>query len=199
MKKAVILKILEDTKFSVSEDIDLILDLREVNKPVRLDLIFDKPGVDCHLIGMYVVRDGQEMDLQTIAHHQTHNTSCLQDVRAILFDGGVSKYLGSIKIEENAYQTSSFLENSVLVLGDNIKNISEPVLEIKNNDVKASHGSTTGRIDEEKIFYLKSRGLNQEESENLVIQGFFERLISQIEDEKAQEELREILLGELNR
>lgn len=199
MKKAVFLTLTKDTKFEVLDDIDLILDLSQLQNPAKLDLVFNQPGVNCHLLGMYIAKSGKEVEFQTVAHHQTHHTSCLQDVRGILFDGGVSKYLGSIKIEKEAYQTSSFLENSVLVLGKDTVNISEPILEIKNNDVKASHGSTTGRIEEEKLFYLESRGLSRATAEDLVIQGFFEKLITQIEDTSVQEQVRIMLQEELKR
>jgi Fe-S cluster assembly protein SufD len=197
MSKSLILKLTQDTKFEVVEDIDLILDLSETVNPVRLELVFETAGVSCHLIGMYVVKENQEIDLKTIAKHIARNTSCQQDVRGILKNSGVSKYLGSIVIEKEASHTSSFLDNHVLVIGDGTKNVSEPILEIKNNDVKASHGSTTGRIDENKVYYLCSRGLDRKEAENLIIEGFFEGLTNQIRDESVREEVRRKLLSQL--
>lgn len=188
MKKAEILKLTHDTKYFVTEDVDLILDLFETQGPVKLDVIFDKPGVSCHLIGAYVLNEGEKLDLQTRAIHNTRNTSCLQDVRGILRDNSDSKYIGSIVIEGQAFQTESFLDDSVLVLGNGTKNQSDPTLEIKNNDVKASHGSTTGRINETEVFYLMARGLSKKEAENIIIEGFFEKLVNQIEDETSREE-----------
>ncbi len=198
MRKAEILKLTESLTYKVVEDVDIVLDLFETKNPVKLEIIFDKPGVSCHLIGMYVLNDGEKLDFTTIAKHETRNTSCLQDVRGVLRDNSDSKYIGSIVIEENASQTESFLDDSVLVLGQGTKNQSEPILEIKNNDVKASHGSTTGRINEEEIFYLQARGLSKKESENIIVEGFFEKLLNQIEDNTIREVIAEKLAKKLN-
>jgi Fe-S cluster assembly protein SufD len=193
MRKAEILKLTESLTYKVVEDVDLVLDLFETKNPVKLEIVFDKPGVSCHLIGMYVLNDGEKLDFTTIAKHETRNTSCLQDVRGVLRDNSDSKYIGSIVIEENASQTESFLDDGVLVLGNGTKNQSEPILEIRNNDVKASHGSTTGRINEEEVFYLQARGLNKKEAENIIVEGFFEKLLNQIEDTT----IREVIAGKL--
>ena len=198
MRKAEILKLTQNITYQVVEDTDLILDLFETSSPVKLEIIFDKPGVSCHLIGMYVLNNGEKLDFTTIAKHESRNTSCLQDVRGVLRDNSDSKYIGSIIIEENASQTESFLDDSVLVLGQGTKNQSEPILEIKNNDVKASHGSTTGRINEDEIFYLQSRGLSKKEAENIIVEGFFEKLLNQIEDTTIREVIAEKLASKLN-
>jgi len=198
MRKAQILKLTESTKFHASEDLDLVLDLFETTKPVKLEIIFDKPGVSCHLIGLYVLNEGEKLDLETSASHLVRNTSCLQDVRGILKDNSNSRYIGSILIEKEAFQTESFLDDNVLVLGEGTKNQADPTLEIKNNDVKASHGSTTGRINEDEVFYLMARGLSKKEAENLIVEGFFEKLLNQIEDEALREEIFQKILTKLN-
>ena len=198
MKKAEILKLITDTKYLVTEDTDLVLDLSEATNPVKLEVLFETPGVSCHLIGLYVLNKGEKLDFQTIAKHTARNTSCLQDVRGILKDESESKYLGSIVIEQNAFQTESFLDDAVLVLGNGTKNQSEPILEIKNNDVKASHGSTTGRINEEEVFYLMARGLSKNEAENIIVEGFFEKLLNQIEDTEVREKISNQILEKLN-
>lgn len=198
MRKAQILKLTENTKFHVTEDLDLVLDLFETKEPVKLEVIFDKPGVSCHLIGLYVLNKGEKLDLETSATHITRNTSCLQDVRGILKDNSESRYIGSIIIEKDAFQTESFLDDNVLVLGEGTKNQADPTLEIKNNDVKASHGSTTGRINKDEVFYLMARGLSKSEAENLIVEGFFEKLLNQIEDESVREEIFQKIQAKLN-
>ena len=198
MKKSEILKLDHNTTYKVTENVDLILDLSEVSGEVSLDLVFEKEGCSCHLIGMYVLNNGEQLDLKTSARHLARNTSCLQDVRGVLKDNSESKYIGSIIIEKDASQTESFLDDNVLVLGNGTKNQSDPTLEIKNNDVKASHGSTTGRINEEEIFYLSSRGLSKTESENIIVEGFFEKLLNQIEDLEVREEIFQKIQTKLN-
>ncbi len=198
MKKAEILKLNGHIKYLVNEDVDLILDLFDTTEPSHLEIIFEKEGVSCHLIGLYVLNEGEKLDFKTSATHKVRNTSCLQDVRGILKDNTESKYIGSIVIEENASLTESFLDDGVLVLGNGTKNQADPILEIKNNDVKASHGSTTGRISNEEVFYLMARGLSRKEAENIIVEGFFEKLLNQIEDSKAREIISEKLNQKLN-
>ncbi len=198
MKKAEIIKLNGHKKYHVTQDVDLVLDLFDSKERSNLELIFDTPGVSCHLIGLYVLNEGEKLDFKTSATHLVRNTSCLQDVRGVLKDNSESKYIGSIVIEENASLTESFLDDGVLVLGSGTKNQADPILEIKNNDVKASHGSTTGRINEEEIFYLMARGLSKKESENIIVEGFFEKLLNQIEDEEVRNLMTEKLQTKLN-
>ena len=198
MKKAEILKLNGHVKYFVNEDVDLVLDLFETSEPSHLEMIFEKEGVSCHLIGLYVLNENEKLDFKTSATHKVRNTSCLQDVRGILKNNSQSKYIGSIVIEEKASLTESFLDDGVLVLGNGTKNQADPILEIKNNDVKASHGSTTGRINEEEIFYLMARGLSRNESENIIVGGFFEKLLNQIEDEEVRKIISDKLINKLN-
>ena len=198
MRKAEIIKLNGETKFYVTQDVDLVLDLSDTRESSKLDVIFDTPGVSCHLIGLYVLNENEKLDIQTRAIHNVRNTSCLQDIRGVLRDNADSKYIGSIIIEQAASQTESFLDDAVLVLGKGTKNQSDPTLEIKNNDVKASHGSTTGRISDEELFFLQSRGLSKNEAENLIVEGFFEKLLNQIEDEKVREEIFQKITEKLN-
>ncbi|NBO17301.1 MAG: SufD family Fe-S cluster assembly protein [Proteobacteria bacterium] len=198
MKRAEILKLNGHVKYFVNEDVDLILDLFETSETSHLEIVFEKEGVSCHLIGLYVLNEGEKLDFKTSATHKVRNTSCLQDVRGVLKNNSESKYIGSIIIEENASLTESFLDDGVLVLGTGTKNQADPILEIRNNDVKASHGSTTGRINGEEVFYLMARGLSKTEAENIIVEGFFEKLLNQIEDEDARNLIAEKLQTKLN-
>ncbi|OGC63195.1 hypothetical protein A2264_00690 [candidate division WWE3 bacterium RIFOXYA2_FULL_46_9] len=75
-----------------------------------------------------------------------------------------------------------------MVVGENTKSHSQPILQIDANDVRASHGATTGRIDEEQVYYLTSRGLSAEDAQNLIIKGFLGTLLDMVKDEKILKE-----------
>ena len=107
-------------------------------------------------------------------------------MRGVLLDGGKSDYIGKIIIEKPAQQTSSYLDDSVLVVGEDTHNNSQPILEIEADDVKASHGATTGRVDDMQVYYLKSRGFNELEAKNLIVEGFLRATLSRIQDEKVR-------------
>ncbi|MBI5354980.1 MAG: SufD family Fe-S cluster assembly protein, partial [Candidatus Aenigmarchaeota archaeon] len=129
------------------------------------------------------------INVMTNAHHRVPNTSNNINVRGVLKDTSSSIYRGLIKIEKNAQQTNSYLSEHSLMIGKNALANSIPSLEIDANDVKASHGSTTGKIDEEQIFYLMSRGLSRRESERLIIEGFFIPIIEKIPLQEVRERI----------
>lgn len=178
----------ESEIIKVSQDTQFVLDLSHGKHDVAF--VFDKEGVSAEIIGVYKLKPNEEMNLTTITDHRARNTSCVTKIKGALSDGSKSTYLGKIIIRKSAQQTSSFLEDNVLVVGEGTYNNSQPILEIDADDVKASHGATTGRVDESSVYYLMSRGLSKTESENLVVEGFFESLISKIEDEKVRSEVR---------
>lgn len=121
------------------------------------------------------------------------NTSCLVNVKGVLFDKSRSNYLGKIVIEKGAQKTNTSLEDNILSIGEKTRNHAQPILEIKADDVKASHGATTGRIDEEQIYYLMTRGLSREEAQGVIIGGFLEALLVKIKDTKIRNKVREQL------
>ncbi len=172
----------------VTEDAQFVLNLSGGNHDVTF--VFNTEGVSAEVIGLYKLKPNEEINLTTTTDHKARNTSCVTKIKGALSDGSRSIYLGKIVIRKSAQQTSSFLEDNVLVVGENTYNNSQPILEIDADDVKASHGATTGRVNESWIYYLMSRGLSKGESEKLIVEGFFESLISKIEDEKVKSEIR---------
>ncbi|KKS59963.1 MAG: SufBD protein [candidate division WWE3 bacterium GW2011_GWF2_42_42] len=97
--------------------------------------------------------------------------------------------MGKIIIAKKAFQTNSYLNNKTLVIGEGTKNITRPILEIEADDVKASHGATTGRVRESDVYYLRSRGLTKKEAEEIIVEGFFESLVAKIEDGDVREKV----------
>jgi Fe-S cluster assembly scaffold protein SufB len=191
------IKLKEYTEIAVEEDAQYILGLpsRKENSHCVFNLIFNKEGVSAEIIGAYRLNTGEELNLTTVADHRVPNTSCLTKIKGVLLDGSKSDYTGKIAISKNAQQTNSFLEDNVLVLGEDVINNSSPLLEINANDVKASHGATTGRVSGEQIYYLTTRGLSREEAEKVIVEGFFTSLLNGIMDEKIKNKVkREISL-----
>ena len=176
------LEVLEDTQF--------VVDLSKKVNDVSLVLIFNKSGIKAEIICMYSLGVNKSVVLTTSTIHKVPNTSCVTYVKGVLFDGGNSSYTGKIIIEKKAQQTNSYLNDNVLVVGENTKNNSKPILEIEADDVKASHGATTGRVSEDQLYYLESRGLNKIESQSLIVEGFFESLLSKITDDKIKNKIR---------
>jgi len=100
-------------------------------------------------------------------------------VKGIVQEDSSCNVSGLIKIENNAEKSDSYLSNKILKF-DKATAESFPCLEIKTNDVKASHESSITKIDEDQLFYMMSRGISKEEVKNLIIEGFFDPIINNI-------------------
>ncbi|MEW5958031.1 MAG: SufD family Fe-S cluster assembly protein, partial [Chloroflexota bacterium] len=104
-------------------------------------------------------------------------------------DKSRSVFTGLIKIEPSAQQTNSYLKNENLILASTARADSIPSLEIDANDVRASHGATISKIDEEYIFYLMSRGISRNTAVRMVVEGFFHKVFDRMYNERVREKL----------
>ncbi len=181
------LEVIKDTQFVVDFGNTFL------GQAQNIQLIFAKEDVSAELIIPYILKPSDVLDLTTSSIHKVPHTSCITKVRGALQDCAKSNYVGKIIIEKSAHETNTFLQDDVLVLGEKTVNNSSPILQIDANDVKASHGATTGRINEQEIYYLMSRGLQRMEAEKLIVDGFFASLLSTINDDKISTELRGVL------
>lgn len=159
-----------------------------VNKNLEIFLKGNDSRVE--ILGAILGQKDDDFRLEVKTVHQGLRTSAYTHVRGVLFDASRSFFSGLIRIEKGANKTSSLLENRTLILGERAKANSIPSLEIEADDVKASHAATVGRIDEQQLFYLRSRGLSRKTATRMVIDGFFEPILSKINDEKTVAQLK---------
>ena len=132
----------------------------------------------------------QHIDFTVNCNHAVPHTRNNIFAKGTVTDNSTSVFRGMIKVEKDAQQTDSYLSDHTLILSDKALANSIPSLQIEANDVKASHGATVGQIDEEQLFYLMTRGLSREQSEHLIVSGFFEPLIDRIVDKEHREIFR---------
>ena len=102
-------------------------------------------------------------------------------------------FSGLIKVDEVAQQTDAYQTNRNLLLSNTAEANSLPGLEIEANDVKCSHGATTSEIQEEEIFYMLARGIPEDAAEELIVYGFFEEILENIEDEQLSHFTRQLI------
>ena len=132
-------------------------------------------------ISLYLTNKNQHIDITNNAYHKSKAGKNNMISKGILKDKSSSVYRGLIKIEENSKETDTYLVSHSLVLGDNANSNPIPQLEIDTNDItRAGHGATVGYIDEDKLFYMMSRGLSKKQSEELIINGFFEPILKNL-------------------
>ncbi len=176
---------------SVVEDTQYIISPTSLN--LNLELIFEKSDISAEIIFLGKLGGSEENSIVTTTDHRVPRTSCNTFVKNVLMDSSKSKYVGKILIKKLAQQTTSFLQTNTLVIGDKTSNNSQPILEIEADDVKASHGSTTGRVDSSMVYYLQSRGFSKQEAESLIVEGYFAETLNKIYDPTIRKEVAETL------
>lgn len=122
---------------------------------------------------IYIGRKQDAMDLNVTLVHEAPDTYGRVTVKAALFDDAKINFRGMIEIGPDAKGADSYLLAKALLLSPRARAEIQPQLEIKTDEVKASHGSSIGRIDERQLFYLQSRGLSRDQSQKIILAGFF--------------------------
>jgi Fe-S cluster assembly protein SufD len=144
----------------------------------RLEATLSGKGSEAYLDGVYYCRGGQHMDIRTVQNHRSANATSRAYYKGAVAGGGRTVFQGLIEVGEGASGTDAFLTNRNLILGEGARSDSIPTLRIGNNDVKCSHGSTTGRLNAEELFYLESRGLSEHDAREMLVVGYFEDLLA---------------------
>ncbi len=146
----------------------------EINKPGKYEykVVVEKLGQEKQLLGIVRAEKEGDYEINIISRHKVGETNCRVDVKGVVSNGARVKVKGTVKIDKDAVGSDSFLAMKLLMLDDKSSAVAEPELEIENNEVKASHSASVGRIDEEQLFYLESRGVSKPEAEKLIIKGF---------------------------
>lgn len=153
------------------------------------DTLLSEQGASTTTKGFFVSSGTQHHDFWGLLSHQAPHTTGNLLYKGVLTDNSRSVFRGLIKITEEAQHTDSYLTNNNIILSDDARADSVPTLEINANDVKASHGATTGHLDEDELFYLMSRGMTRQAAEKLIINGYFEPVLNSVDSEILREHL----------
>ena len=137
----------------------------------RLAITLQAAGAEAKVTAMYHGRHEQHHACHVLLHHAVAHTRGDVFVRGVYEGKARSVFTGLIKIAPGAQQTKSYYRDDVLLLDEALAE-SLPTLEIEANDVKASHGSTTSRVNDDQLFYLMSRGIPAEQARSLIVAGF---------------------------
>ena len=163
--------------FSPTEDTEYVINFPSGEKSTEqscksLVVKLETPNIICKINSACRIGKNQVFDLATSIVHIAPQTTSQTRIKVVLDDGGESRYVGKVVVQKTAHGSDSRLEDRTLVIGDGIRNHAEPIMQIENDDVTASHASTTGRLDENQMFYLQSRGLSYKEARDLLLSAF---------------------------
>ncbi len=143
----------------------------------RIECSLSGAGAEAYLDGVYYCSGDQHMDIRTVQHHRAPKATSRAYYKGAVASGRTI-FQGLIEVATGASGTDAYLTNRNLILGETARSDSIPTLKIGNNDVKCSHGSTTGRLNEEELFYLECRGLSAEDAREMLVIGYFEDLLA---------------------
>lgn len=158
----------------------------------RVDVALSGSGSELQLNGIYFAHEEQHIDMRTVQHHIADHANSRTFYKGVITDEAETIFQGLIGVGHGGGGTDAYLTNNNLILSDAAKADSIPSLNIETDDVKCSHGSTSGKIDEEQIYYFQCRGFSRSDAEELLIFGYFEELIGGL-PERAQANVRQLI------
>lgn len=144
---------------------------------------------DCSLSGLYLTDGEQLMDYSVDLVHEVSECSSRQMFKGVLDDRGVAHFSGLIKVVPDAQKTEAFQANHNLLLSDDSRAYSKPQLEIYADDVKCSHGATVGRLNEDELFYMRTRGIPVQEAKLLQQMAFAYEVLEKISSPELRERM----------
>lgn len=143
----------------------------------RADAAVDAPGAQSELRSAYLGTGSQVHDIRTLQDHEAPRTRSDLLCKGAVADVSRSVYSGLIRVHKGAVRTEAMQTNHNLVLDERAHADSVPNLDIEENDVRCSHASTVGPVDEDQLYYLESRGVRPERAEQLIVLGFFDDIV----------------------
>ena len=156
---------------------------------------YEGAGAHGDITGLNLVVDGQHADITMDASHAVPHTSSQPLFKSVARGRGKAVVQGKLVVARDAQKTDAKFMHQGLMLSDEAEILSKPELEIYADDVVCGHGSTCGKLDEDSMFYLTSRGIPKTEAETMLVRGFIEELVDPIEDEALAEALHGIVDG----
>ena len=166
----------------------------------KLDLEFNLEGEDseCTLQSASFLNKSDHQEIKTKMNHIAPNCKSYQKVKNVLSSDGKGVYQGKIYVKDIAQKTNAYQLSKALLLSDSSEFNSKPELEIYADDVKCSHGATSGSVDEDSIYYLMTRGLSRKESVKLLIDGFLSEVVNMIKSNSVKEFVKSKLQGQIH-
>ena len=157
----------------------------------RIEVIssINSADINFNIKGLYLAKTNQHHDITTLMQHKHPESKSNQHIKGILQKDSSGVFQGKVIVAQDAQKTDAFQFNQNLLLSETAEVNAKPELEIYADDVKCSHGATTGELDEGMLFYLRSRGLNKEEARKLLIEGFINELFDDIENKELKKKL----------
>ncbi len=146
----------------------------------NLNFLPDAEGCETHLLGLVAARGHMHVDIHSFVDHAKPNAFSNELYKCILDEHSTGVFNGKVMVRQDAQLINAYQSNRCILLSEDARMYSKPELEIYADDVKCSHGATTGQLDDDAIFYLRSRGLREQDARLLLLQSFAAEVLDEI-------------------
>jgi Fe-S cluster assembly protein SufD len=182
---------IEQDKNSISETFILSAGSNFVKNEINCNLKGEHSSAFVN--GIFSLDDNQHHEIRTIINHLTENTKSYQLIKSVLDQSSKAVYQGKIFVNSEAQKTDGYQLSKAILLKKESEFNAKPELEIYADDVKCSHGSASGSLNDDSIFYLMSRGLNYQQSRELLINGFLLDVVEKITDSEIKNLIKNMI------
>lgn len=156
--------------FTKSSDCHITVNLNENN-------------AKCDVNALYFMKDFEKSLFNITVSHKVKNTNSSQNIKGVATNSSAFSFIGTIDVEKDAVKTDSNQLHLGLLLSDNAKISASPQLMIRADDVKCNHGSAVGELDKNQIFYLRSRGIDENDAKQILINAFFADILEKVKSD----------------
>jgi Fe-S cluster assembly protein SufD len=169
----------------------------KLNK-IEMEINLNKENSSCSIYSALNLLEDEHQEIKSRINHNSPNCKSYQKIKNVINDNGKGVYQGKIFVEKIAQKTDAYQLSKALILNDSAEFDAKPELEIYADDVKCSHGSTSGSIDSDAVYYLMTRGIPKKVAVKLLINGFLNEVLENIVNSKLKIFLEEILEKQIN-
>ena len=164
----------------------------------KVEIVIEGEDANIQILGAIIGFDKQLIKLYSLQDHLREKSVSDLLIKSVLFDEAKLYYEGLIKIEKGAQHSNAYQKNQTLLLSDKSWADSRPKLEILANDVRCTHGATIGKIAEDQLYYLQTRGLGKVAATRLIVEGFLADVVKRLPDPSMQNKLLKVLTDRVN-
>ena len=185
----------EEVRLNIEQEADSHVKIHVINAPFSITVNQIGEGCTTEIYGLEHLRGEDDVTAETHVTHSVGGGTSNQLIKFVLEDNARGRFIGDLKIAPDAQQTEAHQTNRNLVLSETAEMRTQPQLEIYADDVKATHGASTGQLDESALFYMQQRGIDKEKARQLLVNAFMKDVLNTISDEALREQLLNAIDG----
>ena len=185
----------EEVRLNIEQEADSHVKIHVINAPFSITVNQIGEGCTTEIYGLEHLRGEDDVTAETHVTHCVGGGTSNQLIKFVLEDNARGRFIGDLKIAPDAQQTEAHQTNRNLVLSETAEMRTQPQLEIYADDVKATHGASTGQLDESALFYMQQRGIDKEKARQLLVNAFMKDVLNTISDEALREQLLDAIDG----